>query len=69
MSRLYKTESYVDVLKMLARELVDKLKEKIDVVRSGDKVSYDTAGIELLGSDTNESVSISKTKSNIIKYF
>jgi len=28
MSRLYKTESYVDVLKMLARELVDKLKEK-----------------------------------------
>jgi hypothetical protein len=50
----YNTEKYVDVLKVLARELINNLKEKIDVVRAGEKVEYDTKGVELLGQDTNE---------------
>jgi hypothetical protein len=51
----YGTEKYVDVLKMIARELINNLKEKIDTANSGEKVEYDTKGIELLGQDTNES--------------
>jgi hypothetical protein len=51
----YNTEKYVDVLKMIAREFVNNLKEKIDSLNSGEEISYQTAGIELLGSDTNES--------------
>jgi hypothetical protein len=50
----YNTEKYVDVLKVLARDLINNLKEKIDVVRAGEKVEYDTKGVELLGQDTNE---------------
>jgi hypothetical protein len=50
----YNTEKYVDVLKVLARELINNLKEKIDVVRAGEKLEYDTKGVELLGQDTNE---------------
>jgi len=50
----YNTEKYVDVLKVIARELINNLKEKIDVVRAGEKVEYDTKGVELLGQDTNE---------------
>jgi hypothetical protein len=51
---VYKTEKYVDVLKMIAREFVNNLKEKIDAINSGQQISYNTGGIELLGSDTNE---------------
>jgi hypothetical protein len=51
----YGTEKYVDVLKLIARELINNLKQKIDAVNSGEKVEYDTKGIELLGQDTNES--------------
>jgi hypothetical protein len=50
----YNTEKYVDVLKVIARDLINNLKEKIDVVRAGEKVEYDTKGVELLGQDTNE---------------
>ena len=50
----YKTEKYVDVLKMLARDFVNALKEKIDDAKSGNDVDYDTKGVELLGQDTNE---------------
>lgn len=55
MKILYKTENYTDLLKMIARDFVDNLKQKIDVVNSGDKVTYDTKGIELYGQDANES--------------
>lgn len=51
----YNTEKYVDVLKMIAREFVNNLKEKIDDLNSGKEISYQTGGVELLGSDTNES--------------
>jgi hypothetical protein len=55
MKILYKTENYTDLLKMIARDFVDNLKQKIDVVNAGDTVTYDTKGIELYGQDANES--------------
>ena len=55
LSRAYKTEKYVDVLKMVAKDFVNALKEKIDALNSGNLISYDTKGVELLGQDTNES--------------
>ena len=51
----YKTENYTDILKMIARDFINNLKEKIDAVNSGEEVTYDTKGIELYGQDTNES--------------
>jgi hypothetical protein len=51
----YNTEKYVDVLKLIARDFVNNLKEKIDAVNQGQSVTYDTKGVELLGQDTNES--------------
>lgn len=53
--KAYKTEKYVEVLKEIAKDFVNVLKEKIDVVNDGSEVSYDTKGVELLGQDTNES--------------
>jgi len=53
--KAYKTEKYVDVLKMIAHDFVEVLKTKIDVVNKGEEVNYDTKGVELLGQDTNES--------------
>jgi hypothetical protein len=50
----YKTEKYVDVLKMLAKDFVNVLKSKIDIAKEGGLVEYDTKGVELLGQDTNE---------------
>ena len=50
----YNTESYVEVLKVLARELINNLKEKIDIAEKGEEIKYDTKGVELLGQDTNE---------------
>ena len=54
MKIVYKTDKYVDILKMIARDFVTVLKEKIDAVRSGEEIKYDTKGVELLGQDTNE---------------
>lgn len=51
----FNTEKYVDVLKMMQKDFVDLLKEKIDVVDKGGTVTYNTKGVELLGQDTNES--------------
>jgi hypothetical protein len=51
----YNTEKYVDVLKTIARDFTNNLKEKIDLVNQGQSVNYDTKGVELLGQDTNES--------------
>ncbi len=51
----YNTEKYVDVLKLLAKEIVDNLKSKIDEANQGKSLTYDTKGVQLLGQDTNES--------------
>jgi hypothetical protein len=50
----FNTEKYVDVLKIMAKDFVNNLKEKIDISSQGGKVEYDTKGVELLGQDTNE---------------
>jgi hypothetical protein len=55
MKIVYKTENYTDILKMIAKDLVNNLKSKIDIVNAGETVVYDTKGIELYGQDTNES--------------
>lgn len=55
MKIVYNTENYTDILKMIAKDFVDNLKSKIDVVNDGKEVTYDTKGIELYGQDTNES--------------
>lgn len=52
--KFYETEKYVDVLKKLARELVNNLKEKIDIAKEGGEVKYDTGDVELTGGDLNE---------------
>jgi len=54
MKIVYKTENYTDILKMIARDFVNNLKEKIDIVNAGEVVTYDTKGIELYGQETNE---------------
>jgi hypothetical protein len=51
----YKTENYTDVLKLMASEFVELLKNKIDIAKEGGHVEYDTKGVELLGQDANES--------------
>jgi hypothetical protein len=50
----YDTEKYVEVLKTIARDFINVLKQKIDIANQGGKVEYDTKGVELLGQDTNE---------------
>lgn len=50
----YGTERYVDVLRMIAREMINNLKAKIDTVKAGSKPEYTAKEIELLGGDTNE---------------
>jgi hypothetical protein len=50
----FNTDKYVNVLKMLAKDFVNNLKEKIDIANQGGPIEYDTKGVELLGQDTNE---------------
>ena len=50
----YDTEKYSEVLKIIAREVVNLLKEKIDISITGKEVPYDTRNVELLGSDVIE---------------
>jgi hypothetical protein len=50
----YNTEKYVEVLKTIARDFINVLKEKIDISTEGGKIEYDTKGVELLGQDINE---------------
>lgn len=58
LDKFYGTDKYVDVLKKLARELVNNLKSKIDDEKEGREVKYDTGGVKLMGVDTNENRSI-----------
>jgi hypothetical protein len=55
MKIMFNTEKYTDVLKMLAKDLVDNLKEKIDLLNSGESINYQTGGVEFLGQEANES--------------
>jgi hypothetical protein len=55
MKLAYDTEKYTDVMKKIAREFVDNLKDKIDLFEQGKSIEYDTKGVEFTGQDTNES--------------
>ncbi len=55
MKLAYDTEKYTDVMKKIAREFVDNLKDKIDLYEQGKSIEYDTKGVEFTGQDTNES--------------
>lgn len=55
MKLAYDTEKYTDVMKKVAREFVDNLKDKIDLFEQGKSIKYDTKGVEFTGQDTNES--------------
>lgn len=67
LNKFYGTEKYVDVLKKLARDLVNNLKEKIDIAKEGGKVKYDTGDVELTGGDLNENFGQKNNKSSNIK--
>ena len=55
MKLAYDTEKYTDVMKKVAREFVDNLKDKIDDSEAGKPIDYETMGVEFTGQDTNES--------------
>jgi len=50
----YETDKYTDIMKRVAREFVDNLKDKIESFEQGKSVEYDTKGVEFTGQDTNE---------------
>jgi hypothetical protein len=50
----YETDKYTDIMKKVAREFVDNLKDKIESFEQGKSVEYDTKGVEFTGQDTNE---------------
>lgn len=52
--RLFKTEDWLQVMKLLANEFVNILKQKIDLAKTGKEVVYDTGDLKLAG-DISES--------------
>jgi hypothetical protein len=69
----YETDKYTDVMKRVAREFVDNLKDKVESFEQGKAVQYDTKGIEFKGQDTNEnfknkSTNINKSSRIILKF-
>ena len=52
--RLFKTEDWLQVMKLLAKEFVNILKQKIDLASAGKQVVYDTGDLKLAG-DISES--------------
>ena len=68
----YETDKYTDVMKRVAREFVDNLKDKVESFEQGKAVEYDTKGIEFKGQDTNESknnsTNINKSDRIILKF-
>jgi len=50
----YETDRYTEVMKKVAREFVNNLKDKIKKLEAGVEIVYDTKGIEFSGGDSNE---------------
>ena len=50
----YGTEKYTEIMKKVAREFVDNLKDKVESFEQGKVIKYDTKGVEFTGQDTNE---------------
>ncbi len=53
--KAYKTENYAKVLTIVSKQIIDNLKEKIDLSEKGEEVIYKAQEVKLLGQDTNES--------------
>lgn len=47
--RLFKTEEYTQIMKLLAKEFTNILKQKIDLAKAGKEVVYDTGDLKLAG--------------------
>jgi hypothetical protein len=54
LKEVYKTEKYTDVMKKIARDFINNLKEKVQKFESGEDIKYAETNIELKGQDTNE---------------
>ena len=52
--KAYQTEKYTDVLKRMAKDFTNNLRDKIDIVNKEGSVTYAAKEIELLGQETNE---------------
>lgn len=62
---MFNTNLFTNVMKKVARSLVNNLKEKIDISESGEEVVYKDVEVNLTGGDLNESINIDKTNSII----
>lgn len=54
LKRLFNTENYIEVMKLLANEFIDNLKAKIDVEKSGKEIEYVDSDVKLSGGIANE---------------
>lgn len=50
----YGVEKYTEVMKKVARDFINNLKDKIQKYKQGSEIEYMNTGIELKGHDTNE---------------
>lgn len=50
----YGVEKYTEVMKKVARDFINNLKDKIQKYKQGSEIEYMNTGIELKGNDTNE---------------
>lgn len=66
LKRLFNTEDYTDVMKLLGDEFIKNLKSKIDDIKKGKEVEYQKSDVELSGGIANENVEyFIKTKDTI----
>jgi hypothetical protein len=49
LKRLFNTDEYTQVMKLLANEFINILKQKIDLAKAGKEVVYDTSDLKLAG--------------------
>jgi hypothetical protein len=54
--RLFNTEDYTDVMKLIADDFLNNLRDKIDEVKKGSKPVYDMGGIEFKSAMANENL-------------
>ena len=48
-TRLFKTDNYTDIMRLIADKFVECLQQKIDMIKSGQKVVYDIGDVKLGG--------------------
>lgn len=54
LKKIYGTEKYTEVMKKIARDFINNLKDKIEKFKQGSQIEYKETGIQLKGQDTNE---------------